>query len=63
MKKFKVYIQAHQTWTYVYEVTAENVDEAERLGLLDHESGAEASNNWVDSEEYEAFQTIQDIPK
>lgn len=59
MKTYQVYIQSEQTWTYVYEVEAENEEEAHLLGEKRHFDGAESSDNWIDNEDFKTFQTIE----
>lgn len=59
MKTYQVYIESRQSWTYVYEIEAENESEAERMGLEKHEKGVQADDNYLDSEEFECFQTIE----
>lgn len=59
MKTYQVYIQSAQTWTYVYEVEAKNEEEAHLLGEKRHFDGGESSDNWIDNEDFLAFQVIE----
>jgi hypothetical protein len=59
MKTYNVYVQSVQTWTYVYQVDAESIEQAEELGLSKHHKGVESNDNWVDFEDCNVFQTIE----
>jgi hypothetical protein len=60
MKTYNVYIESKQLWTYVYKVEAESEEEAHLMGEKAHFDGVESSENWVDDEDFMAFQTIEE---
>lgn len=60
-KRYQVEIASVQTWRYVYEVDAEDEDQANKLGLEMHKQGKESIDNWVDGEEFYQVDDIEHI--
>jgi hypothetical protein len=54
-KRYEVTVGSVQTWAYVYEVEAEDEDEAQELGMKAHKNGDESIDNWVIGEEFYQF--------
>ena len=61
MKRYIVTIASVQTWYYVYEVDAEDEDQAKQLGLESHRVGADSIDNWVDGEEFYQTDDIEEV--
>lgn len=61
MKRYLVTVASVQTWHYVYEVDAEDEDQAKQLGLETHRKGEESIDNWVDGEEFYQTGDIEEV--
>ena len=60
-KRYQVTIASIQTWSYVYEVEAEDEDEADKLALEAHKQGEESVDNWVVGEQFYQIDDIEHI--
>jgi hypothetical protein len=60
-KRYQVTIASIQTWSYVYEVEAEDEDEADKLAIEAHKEGKESIDNWVVGEQFYQIDDIEHI--
>ena len=60
-KRYLVTVASVQTWSYVYEVDAENEEEAEKLGYTAHKNGKDSIDNWVDGEDFWQIGEVEEV--